>query len=50
MTANELNTLFINYIEDNKEKHNISASHSLNFLQDVLDEVKREYEEEINNA
>lgn len=41
-----METTLINYIEDNKEKYNISYAETLDYLQEVLDELKQEYQGE----
>ena len=48
MATNDMRTLFVDYIENNKEKYNISTYESLDFLQEVLNEVKKEYSESDN--
>lgn len=44
-TINEINNILIDYIEKNKTKKNIDYDETLETLQELLNEIKKEYEE-----
>lgn len=40
----KIETVIIDYIEKNKKEYNISYEESLNYLQEVLDSTRKDYE------
>lgn len=44
-TINEINNILIDYIEENKTKNNIDYDETLETLQELLNEIKKEYKE-----
>ena len=44
-TINKINNILIDYIEENKTKNNIDYDETLETLQELLNEIKKEYEE-----
>lgn len=45
ITINEINNILIDYIEENKTKNNIDYDETIETLQELLNEIKKEYEE-----
>lgn len=43
-TINELNNILVDYIENNKYEFGIGYEYSIGTIQELLDEIKKEYE------
>jgi len=44
MTMNELNTILVDYINKNKSNNNIGYMETIKAVEDLLKEIKRDYE------
>lgn len=42
---NDLSNIIVDYIENNKMEFNIDYENSIQTIQELLDEIKREYDE-----
>ena len=45
MTFNDLNNILVKYIEDNKVKNDIDYMDSIESLEELLKEIKKDYKE-----
>jgi hypothetical protein len=45
MNINELSSILVNYIEENKIKHNIDYYDTINTLQEMLGNIKKDYKD-----
>ena len=43
-TINELNNILVDYIENNKYEFEIGYEYSIGTIQELLDEIKKEYD------
>ncbi len=43
-TINELNNILVDYIENNKYEFGIGYEYSIGTIQELLDEIKKEYD------
>ena len=43
-TLNEINTILVDYINENKNKYNIDYLDTIKTFEDLLKEIKRDYE------
>lgn len=44
MTMNELNTILVDYINENKNNNDIGYMETIKAVEDLLKEIKRDYE------
>jgi len=44
MNINELNNILVNYIEQNKIKYNIEYQKTIETLEELIKEIKKEYQ------